>query len=68
MREKAVSVYVHRLAYRRAVLIEKAEHIFLRKMCLPRGRERHTANEDLILIGWEIREIERHLPRMAAHL
>jgi hypothetical protein len=68
MSQMAVSNYMQRLAYRRAVLIERAENIFMHKMRLPRGWERHQANEEMILIGWELREIERHLPRTGARL
>lgn len=54
-----------RLLYRRAVLMERGQKLWLEKMQWPKGQERQEANEDLVLIGWELKEIEKLLPNVA---
>lgn len=68
MSMQRTSRHEYKLAYRRAVLIERGQKLWLEKMEWAKGQERHEANEELILIGWEIKELDRLLPNYASTL
>lgn len=53
------------LMYRRAVLIERAERLFVFSREATSENELRKAGEELHLISWELRELEKQLPNVA---